>query len=74
MTAMAFDLQCADPRDRSQDPPQRQRLEALVRRLSDEQLATPMGEQITNAGPPLDPARAIHPAEHLDEIERTLGL
>ncbi len=154
---MAFDPQHWDPRDRSQDEPQRRRLEALVNTLSDAQLATRLGEhwtiaialahlafwdrraaelvgkwqregrvaaagegvdtaqilndallptwralparaaaeeavaaaraadgaldqggaglveQIMNAGPPINPARAMHRAEHLDEIERALG-
>jgi hypothetical protein len=155
---MSFDFGNWDPRDRSQDAPQRRRLEELVRRLTDEQLATRMGEhwtvavalahmsfwdrraatlveawrrqgtiqsvgegvdtsevlndallptwralppraaaeeavaaaraadgildeagptmveQIMSAGPSINPARGIHRAEHLDEIERTLGL
>src|SRR5919199_6983267 len=36
--------------DRSQDEPQRRRLEALVARLSDEQLAQPMPDGWTVAG------------------------
>ena|SRR5215831_15555574 len=154
---MTFDPGTWDPRDRSQDEPQRQRLEQLVNRLSDADLQTPLGggwtvavalahiafwdrraaalvklwqqrgsvqtysegvdtadiineaatptwqalppraaanealaaadaadraldqggaalvERIMAAGPPINPARAIHRAEHLDQIEQALG-
>ena len=153
---MTFDFGNWSPRDRTQDGPQRERLERLVQRLSDAELETSLGdgwtvavalvhlafwdrraaalvahwqrqgsvqtfsegvdtpdvinqaalpvwqivparaaaneavaaaraadraldeggaaliEKIMAAGPPINPARAIHRAEHLDQIERAL--
>jgi|SRR5215216_3283732 len=154
---MTFDPGTWDRRDRSQDEPQRRRLEALVKRLTDVELQTPLGDgwtiavalahlafwdrrsavlvelwrqrgavqqwsegidtadvintallptwqglspraaareavaaaeaadraldeagsafidQLMAAGPPINPARSIHRAEHLDQIEGALG-